>query len=270
MGLELYKSYDKTIDWLRMIASSSVRTKIFESLNDGEKDLSQLRDELDLGGPSILHAIKELEIGSLVKRTDYGDYALTNIGKVQAILLTDLIKTIAVLSEHKNFWLTHDISGIPEELLKETGALNGCKIIRSTPTDMFKPFADFVRVLNESKKVKAILPIFHEDFPEVIEELLKKQVSIRLITNDEILNKAMENNDNLFREVSERKNCGIWLNNDIGLIFTVTDKSVAIYLPTTDGRYDYFDELVGGAKESIVWGDSLFDYYLENSKKVKL
>ncbi|MDY7038052.1 MAG: hypothetical protein SV375_18050 [Thermodesulfobacteriota bacterium] len=176
--MELYKSYDKTIDWLRMIASSSVRTKIFESLNDGDKDLSRLRDDLDLGGPSILHAIKELEVGSLVKRNDYGDYSLTNIGKVQAILLTDLIKTIAVLSEHKEFWLSHDISGIPEDLLKGTGELNGCKIIRSTTTDLFRPFSNFIEMLGESKRVKAILPIFHEDFPRVIGDLLRKQASV--------------------------------------------------------------------------------------------
>lgn len=271
MGLELYKTYDKSGEWLRTIASSSVRTKIFQSLNEEEKDLSHLKSELDLGGPAILHAMKDLEAGQLVEKSDYGYYRLTNIGKIQAILLTDLIRTISVLSIDRDFWLTHDINGIPMNLLRGIGELSGCEVARSEATDVSRLHSNFIKKLKTSKKVKAVSPVFHPEFMDVLKKLLDDEVSIRVITNDDILNNARRHNEDYIKELSTQKNCAVWINDNINVGFAVTDEFLGLGLFTLNGVFDYgLADLVCYTKESIAWGNRLFEYYIKRSKKLKL
>lgn len=266
---EFYDTHKKVLSWLRLLARSEIRCKIMLALNEGDKNLSQLRELLGLSSSTILHAMRDMETESLIVSTEDG-YALTNIGEAQAILVIDLIKAIYVLSENPEFWLTHDISGIPEVLLKRIGDLGDCEVVKATTLDILKPLTDFIQMLGNSKKMLGISPIFHPDFPKIVGKLLSEQVSVKLILTKEILNKLIEYDVKIVEEISRRKNCGVWLNDDLKVAFTVTDKFISLGLFSVDGVYDFTCDLMGGSKEAIVWGDSLFEYYIEKSKRYEL
>ena len=268
MGLEFDNVNNKTIDLLRLITSSTVRTKVFESLGDCDKDLNQLKEETGLPGPNILHAIKDLERGLLVVRTN-GDYSLSNIGKILVIPLTDLINQIAMLSEQKEFWLSHNTDGIPDHMLKKIGKLYGCRIVTAPPEDIGKPHSILLKRIKESKKVKAVTPIFHKDFLDLMDELLASHASIQVVINDKILKKNLKKNGEPFLELSKRENCSIWKNNNINLGFVVTEKFLAINLFTIGGLFDYgLSGLICDTQEAVEWGNKLFDYFLKTSSKI--
>ncbi|MDY6959901.1 MAG: winged helix-turn-helix domain-containing protein, partial [Halobacteriota archaeon] len=233
---EFYSIYEKSSDWLRLLARSEIRIKLLMILNEENMKLAQLRDYLNLTSSTILHAMKDMEDEELLENTDEG-YALTNIGKIQALMISDLIKTITVLTKNKDFWLTHDISGIPDHLLKRLGDLSDCEVVKSTTTDLFKPHSNFIEILSESKSVKGVSPIYHPDYPKTIKNLLDNNASVQLIFNQEILDTFIESDKNLAEEISNKKNCGLWLFNKLSEAFTVTDRSLSIGLFNADGNY---------------------------------
>ncbi len=237
-------------------------------MGDCDKDLSQIKEETGLPGPSILHAIKDPERGLLVVRTN-GDYGLTIIGKALIIPLTDLIKQIAVLSEQREFWLSHDIFGIPGHLVREIGKLYGCKLVTAPLEDIGKPHSNLIEMVKKSKRIKAVTPIFHKDFPDEIDELLCNRANIQIILKDKILDKNIKENGEPFLELSKRDNCSIWKNNIINLGFVVTEKFLALNLFTTRGLFDYgLSGLICYTQEAVEWGNELFDYYLKTSSKI--
>ncbi len=101
--------YDLAEESLKTFTRSKVRTKVLLSLKDGAKSTSDLEKEMGIRNTTILHAIKEMTETNLVTRTDRG-YDLTNLGRMQACMLTEMIDFVLVLEDHSPFWLTHHIN----------------------------------------------------------------------------------------------------------------------------------------------------------------
>ena len=146
MQTEIYDTDKNVLRWLKSIAKSETRIKILMALNEGGKNLNQLRDEIGLTSSAILHSMRNMGIENLILKTKEG-YFLTNIGKSQAILLNGLINSMSALSKTEDFWLNHDISGIPEVLLRGIGDLRDCEVIRGTTTDLFRVHSEFIKIL---------------------------------------------------------------------------------------------------------------------------
>jgi len=74
--------------------------------------------------------------------------------------LADFIDTIEVLKTHEDFWLTHDLSGIPEHLIERIGWVKGSDIINIDALDIIKTHKAYVDVISSAKWVKGISPYF--------------------------------------------------------------------------------------------------------------
>ena len=80
--------YDLAEDKLKAFTRSSVRTKTLLCLKDKPKISGDLEDELKLRATTILHTLKDLVEEDLVTKDKRG-FVLTNIGRIQAMLLDD-------------------------------------------------------------------------------------------------------------------------------------------------------------------------------------
>jgi predicted transcriptional regulator len=122
------KRYDLAEDQIKAFTRSGIRAKIMLCLKESPKTAAEMERLLGTRATTILHAIKEMSDADIVERTTSG-YALTNIGFIQACILDDLVGCIAALQEHREFWRTHDISGIPVNLQKGIGQLAQSEIL---------------------------------------------------------------------------------------------------------------------------------------------
>ena len=122
--------YDLAENRLKAFTRSAVRTKIMLRLaKSGETTAGELENDMNIRTSTILHAMRDLTDEDLVIKSRHG-YSLTNIGKIQALLVDELTSAIVVLDQHKEFWLNHDISGIPPELLTQIGMLVESEILK--------------------------------------------------------------------------------------------------------------------------------------------
>ena len=270
MSNEILELYEKVRDDLKFLTGSDVRTKIIIVLNEGLKNLGDLKNETNLNSSTILHGMSQLEEKNLIFKQS-GGYSLSQTGKIVALNLINLVKASTSLEELEKIFLQHEITPIPEYLLESIGSLKNSVVVESTPTDVMKPHTVHAELIRNSTDVKYISSVLLPQKIESFEETLEKG-SLQLILTSEILDKWIEikGRENLKKALLE-KEFKLWeINGKAKMSLTVSNTFIALGLFSIDGIYDLHKYLIGEDQESIEWGNKLFDYYLKQSEEVKL
>jgi predicted transcriptional regulator len=265
--VELMNKYDLAEEHLKSFTRSKVRTKVFLSLLEGKMSASELEDKLDTRVTTVLHALKEMAESDLVEKNTKGSYYLTNLGKMQGYRLIHAINFALVVEEHKKFWLTHDISGIPPYLLENIGMLAQSEIIESDPASLLKAMEYFVSGLKRSNIIQGVSPFIIPSFPETIAEMAEKGAYVELILTDSVINALLKDYGHMIKEAKNYDNVVLRrLDEKITIGFTITDSFLSLGLYRIDGGYDIGSDLICVGDSAVWWGKQLFNYYKELSK----
>ncbi len=259
---------------LRLAACSDLRRGILISLSEGKKALSELRDALSVSSTTAIHALRELGRENLVSQDNDRDYMLTKIGEVIALKLTDFVDAIEVLKKHEDFWLEHDLSGIPPHLIEKIGALNNSILIADMPTEFFKSHTTFLQILEAANEVRGIYPFFHLEYLKVIEELVKrKRIDVELIVTNEVLDNivGVVETEEAFKNFFHEPNFALFATDkDLKIALSLTDSVFYLGLFDDNGAYDYNRALISDAKKALSWGRELHAHYRQLSEAVVL
>lgn len=261
--------YDLAEDSLKSFTRSKVRTKILLCLKDGDKNTSDLEKEMGIRNTTILHAIKGMTDSDLVTRADKG-YGLTNLGKMQAYMLTDMIDFVLVLEEHGDFWLTHDISAIPESLLTRVGMLSKSEIIEGDPADILKTQEFFISELRRSTMIRGLSPIIIPGYAEAMATAVMNGAEVDLILTKPILDIVFKEYSEILKQLLELGNFRLYrIDMEVTAAFTVTNSLFSLGLFRINGGYDVGKDLNCIGETAIEWGDELFDHYLSKANQIK-
>lgn len=101
-----------------------------------------------------------------------------------------LIENWNSVNKNKTFWNSHDISQLPEDLLKNIYLLKDAEYVNSTTTNLSNAFNTYINLISNTKNLDIILPIYSENHLKYFIELLRKDKldSLNLIINKKILN----------------------------------------------------------------------------------
>ena len=249
---------------VKLVACSDLRRDIVSILLEGKKPLSEIRERLEVRSSTAIHALRELERENIVLQYEDRDYGLTSIGKIIAKKVVDLADTAEVLKKHEEFWLSHDLTGIPEQFLDRIGELRESYLVKIDSLSL--PHKYFTELLAKSTCIKGVSPIFFEDYPNVFAQLIAQGTSIELILTEPVFEKAVEMVGE--EAIKEFENLKIYRIDDLKIAFTVTDKFLSVGLFTPDGRYDVTMDLVSEDKKALRWGLDLFEYFKKKSRRV--
>jgi predicted transcriptional regulator len=257
---------------LQLLACSDLRKSLAEALRDGKSlALSQLSEEVGASSPAAVHALRELSKEHLTHQDEKRNYALTNIGEIVMRKLEEANVTINVLTKNRQFWLEHNLSGLPVDLLDKIACLEEAEVISSTPTDLFKIVQTFYVLLDNAKEVRGLSPIFTEDMTTNFLKSVEKGVDIELVVTSEVLDAVMKNTDRAELKKALQGNLKLFTIKQQPLVaFTVTDYFFELGFFRLDGSYDWSNELLCYSEDSIKWGRKLFQYYVEQAEVVVL
>jgi predicted transcriptional regulator len=256
---------------IRLAVCSDQRKEILLSMNDGMKSLRELRDELKLSSPAIVHALRELETSHIIRQDSKRNYMLTPLGRSAARKVIDFQATMAVLMEYETFWLEHDLGGIPGHIFDKIGSLRDAALIAGTPTDIFKALRHFVELLRDSKVVKLVSPFYIQDIGELVLEQFARQQQVALVLTDEVLHHLVDEIGRARLSKARSENLTLYVTRDNPkLVLVVADPFMALALYRSDGAFDYSYTLTSQNREAIAWGQELFDYYVASSESVVL
>lgn len=265
----IYEQFDKSEGLLKFLTSSNVRSSILLSLTESPKNLTDLKQELNLESSTIIHSINKLEKRNFIFKKGE-NYTLSQTGKIFALKLSNLIKTADAVKTYEKLWLHHEIDGIPEYLIMKIGDLSNSSLIESVPTAIDKVHSNFIQLLSNAKLIRGVSPILHSDFEEIMMALISKGLDIQLILTEDVFNALTKTTGpEIIKELVSTDNFSLWTIKEAKVAFTVTDSILSLGFFTTNGTYDYNTDLISDDKNAIQWGKKLFEYYLKKAKKIK-
>jgi predicted transcriptional regulator len=269
MGSTKGDKYDLAEPDLKSFTRSSIRTKVMLTLLDGGKTASELEKVMDTRASTILHSIKSLTDNNLVDKKNQ-EYSLTSIGRIQALILDDLVNTIVTINEHHDFWLHHEMGGIPTELQKRIGMLGQGEIIKDSPESPLKSLDYFIATLSQSKEVLGVSSVVVRGYPEAISNVVNSGVQVELILTNPVLNVVISEQKQLLNDLLASENFKLFsIDKDVKISFTVTESFLNLGLSRIDGSYDLGTDLIYSVEKAIEWGKLLYNHYRDQSNQLE-
>lgn len=247
---------------IKYILTSNMRAKLLLALYEIPKNLDELRKELTKPSATILHGLKELETINLVKKAQKC-YELTSNGYLLTTNMVKLIENWYALSKNEIFWDNHDLSDIPEEIMKNIYLLKDAEYINSTTSDLSIAFNKYINLISNSTELQMILPIYSENhFKHIIallnEDKLKK---IEIIITTEIY-RSIETNETFRKELLNSKKVNvIIINKPVTIFLTQSKEFMSLTLFFKDGHYDDSQILIAHDENAKKWAISLWEFY---------
>ena len=259
-------------DRIRLAICSELRRNVLVALMDGKKGLSELRKTLEVSSTTAIHALRDLEKNKLIFEDEKRNYGLTKIGEIIALKIVDFVDAVDVLQKHEEFWLTHDLSGIPPHLMEKIGWLRDSNITKCSATDVFKVYYEFIDMLKDAKEIKGVSFMFFPEYPSIFRELIaKKRIDIQLVLTKEVLDKVLEAVGVEFLKNALTKEDSWFklyiIKESQKAAFTVTDYFLSLGFFNHDGSYDWNRDLISYDKKAIAWGKKYFDWYLKRAER---
>ena len=259
---ETRKEIAKEFSGIKYILTSGMRSKLLLAIYDNPKNLDELRNVIKKPSATILHGLKELETSNLVKKTNK-QYQLTSNGYLITTNMIKLVENWYAINKSKVFWNNHDLSDIPDEVLKNVYLLKDAEYVNSTTSDLSNAFNAYLKLISKAKDLKIILPIYSEKYLKHLIKLLSENrlESLELTLNEEILD-SMKENTSLKESIIENEKVKIkCIKRKIKVFLTVSDEFMSLTLFFKDGHYDDSQILIAYDQNALKWAMNLIDYY---------
>ncbi|MDD4092989.1 MAG: DUF1724 domain-containing protein [Methanothrix sp.] len=261
MGFTKGEKYDLAESDLKSFTRSSIKTKVMFTLLDEGKTASELEKIMKTRSTTILHSMKSLMESDLVEKRQQ-EYSLTNIGRIQAIMLDELVNTIVTIKEHHGFWLHQDISGIPDELQRRIGMLGQGDIFKNPKETPLKSLDYFLSTLSNSREIWGVSPVTIRGYPEAIYQVVNNGAHVELILTNTVLKVIISEYKEMLREMLNRDNFKLYsIDMDVKVAFIVTESYLNLGLARVDGSFDLGTDLIYSGEKAILWGKMLYNHY---------
>lgn len=261
-------NYDLAESKFKAFTRSAMRTKIMLCLLENGRDAKDIGSEIGIRSTTIHHSIKEMVDEKLVAKTDLG-YRLTNLGRVQALLLEKLVGTIAAIDQHEDFWLNHDLRGIPLELQKNIGMLVQSEVITSDSSAPLRAYENFLAELGRAREIHGVSPVIYPGNSEAIARAVERGALVDLILTREIMQVVAREYNDIIKMLLKHHNFRLY-STDVEVMeaFTVTETVLSLGLFRLNGDYDIGNDLICKGEGARKWGMELFNHYLTTSRRV--
>ena len=253
-NVQTKRELNKEFKDVKYILTSSMRAKLLLAIYEIPKNLDELRHELKKPSATILHGLKELETINLVRKAQKS-YELTSNGFLLTTNMIKLIENWYSLSQCEDFWDNHDLSDIPDEIIKNIYLLKDTEYINSTTSDLSIAFNRYIQLISEASELQIILPIYSENHFKHVIDLLKKNKlqKLELIVSEEIYESINKNKQ--FRKdlLNNNKVKTTIIDKDLKIFLTCSDEFMSLTLFFKDGHYDDSQILIGHDQNAIKW-----------------
>lgn len=257
-NVQAKKEITKEFKDVKYILTSSMRAKLLLAVYEIPKNLDELRNELKKPSATILHGLKELEAINLIRKANKY-YELTSNGYLLTANMVKLIENWYSLSKSEAFWDNHDLSDIPDEIIKNIYLLKDAEYTNSTTSDLSIAFNKYIKLISNAKKLEILLPIYSENhFKHMIDLLNNGKIEdLRLVISEEI-HDSINENEVFKKELLENKKVTLKVTETNFKIFlTCSEKFMSLTLFFKDGHYDDSHILIGKDKNALKWANDL-------------
>ncbi len=252
---------------LNLFINSEKRCRVILILNRNSKNLTELSKIINITPSNLSSQLRKLECEGIVKSKN-GIYSLTESGILIKELLSGFVSGIKIIEKYEDFWNEHDISPIPNSLLKRIYELKDCEVVKNSSECIYELHEEFIRNIELSHNIYGISSVYHPNYPLMFLKLAKGSKDIHLILTEKVFNKVKEKNPEELGEYLKLNNAKMDVIEDAKLAMVVSDRFLYLSLYFKNGVYDMSKFLISYDKNALMWGKELFNYYLTKSKEI--
>jgi predicted transcriptional regulator len=267
--LEIYDQHQKVI---HSIYSSRLKLQILLTLLQEHPSLSRLREVTGSTSQALIPKIRNLESQMLIESINY-EYFLTPLGKVVAKGVADFVIIMGGINRHKEFWATHDLSGLPEEFMSRLGELQDSEVELDTQVDIMHVYSHFLKIVKEGSYIHGISSIMSPGIAETVAQRVVAGIPVELVVNEEVTTLlGKEPYSGQIKQLASFSNFKVYVTKEeLKVGITVTDKYLSVGLYKKDSNlYDSSTDLFSSEDSAIKWGEDLFMYYRDRATLLDL
>jgi predicted transcriptional regulator len=234
--------------------SNEDRLEILKLLSSKPSTLTRLSEELNIRNQQCSRHLARLSTHGFVTKDPDGNYILTSFGELALTLVNGPLFAVT----HRDYFMNHLISVLPDEFLLRIGELEKMKCV----DDVMVVFRNIENMFMKAEK--ETFRITDRYMMIIVKEslsALKRGISLKIITpkvmeyppDVEQLSTFEEHWRNKLHETREIDNVNVFL--------AMSEKEVAaLAFPTLDGKFDYRG-FSSEDPESLKWCRDLFEHY---------
>ncbi len=254
---------DMTLSKLLFELSGETRLEILHALETAPMTFTKIADQMEITTSEASRQIERLSGMNLIEKLAAGSYAITPLGR----LMLSFLPGIDFAYKNSDFFLTHDTTPIPRELVMRFGDLSGARFINGTIEAM-----NFMqeRLRNVERYHCGMVDGLMDSIVPMIVERAKSGVIFRAILPETyrakvsaIVDECMTADANIPPHAIEIRTLPT-----IPICGAVTDRGCGFKLPFTDGSMDHSTMVVGDDPRFCRWCRDLYAHYWERAEPV--
>ena len=267
--LEAYNEHRKVI---HSVYSSRLKIQILLTLLNKQASLSELRDITGSTSQALIPKIRSLENQILIQSKNYA-YLLTPLGKVVADNVARYVNIMAGIDRHREFWASHDLSGLPMECLTRIGNLQNSEVELDTQVDIMHVYSHFLEIVREGEYIHGISSIMSPGIAETVATRIIQGTNVELIVNEDVISMfGKEPYISQVKKLIKFPNFRVYLlEGALKIGITVTNDCLSLGLYKINSNlYDSSTDLFSRDPRAVAWGEVLFDYYRDKASLLDL
>lgn len=270
--LGLLEIYGEFCDEIQSIFRSGILMQVLIALDSGEKTLADLRSVTGSSSQALLPRIRQLESFHYVESKP-GRYALTPLGEIVVPEIGHLVRLMAGIRRHEDFWSTHDIACIPEPFRKSLGDLYEATVLHAVAEDILNVHTHFLQVLDRAEWICAVSSITSHDHADTLRRLALRGTPIELVVPETLAEKLLASPyAHMQDELAGIDTFALYVSPEpirLGMTVTDTALSLGLYKRGT-GTYDLAADLTSRDRRAVAWGEQVFQHYKSGAERLVL
>jgi predicted transcriptional regulator len=234
--------------------ASAERMSVMLELQKNNLKLSQLSGKLGLTVTETSRHLQRLNDAKLVEKDSAGRYELTQFGVLSLCLLAGF----DFVTAHRDYFLDHEISGIPVQFIQRFGELKNGRYMAGT----LRNLAEGEKNIREAQELTWILSdeVLANTIP-VLTEKIKQPFDLRIVLPEGKFPPESISRLPLALGIKKR------VLEGVKVLIVITEKYSVFCLPNKNAKFDY----IGFASDDLEfqnWCRELFLYYWAKSKPI--
>ena len=251
-----------------VVFRSQKRRDLLLLLGEEPRTMEEIKVLLDVSPTAILPQIKRFTDSNLVIQKN-GSYELTDMGD-QVFKKVRSLVDVLTLVEKDNYWIEHDLGGIPQYLLDRIGDIKDCNLVKADPSQIFEPSMELLNFFSSSRYLMVFSSFYRPEFLPLYSKLGRLDSEVSLIFTESVLEKFLHNYERKIRKFATMENTELFVCKDGAKIaeLIVSDRGMMISLFDSQGRF-YHEYMCCSEPQAISWARELFDFYKSRALKVE-
>ncbi|OWT33286.1 hypothetical protein BGI41_03210 [Methanobrevibacter sp. 87.7] len=257
---------NKTISLTR----SKLKSYVFLNLVNQNKNFSELK--LLGQTSSISNTIHYFEDNQIIGLKNDDSYGLASEGEIIAINYLNFLDAWPTKGV-SDFLNKHIIDDIPSPFIDKLYLLHNGKLLTYDFNSPYESFNVYTNLISKTHSLNIVLSICSSEHIKILSNLVSTDSSfiLNIIVTDSILYELYKNHTEDFNILLTLSNVNFYKSNsELDIFLNSGSNFLSIQLFDLDNEYDTMFMFYDTSKSGTLWGKKLFNYFLNDSKKLNI